>query len=159
MRHGAAQFKCLRSSGMSTKFKKGHEMFGLGLVECTCCKCGTRFAMSEDTHRIAIARREKFTFYCPHGHDQHFVTGKTELEKVREERDRLRQLVAARDDEVEHQKRRVSAAHGQVTRLKNRARAGVCPCCTRTFTNLQRHMATKHPEFDPQHVEDAAGAA
>jgi hypothetical protein len=23
----------------------------------------------------------------------------------------------------------------------------VCPCCNRTFSNLQRHMAHKHPQF------------
>jgi hypothetical protein len=24
---------------------------------------------------------------------------------------------------------------------------GVCPCCNRSFTNLRRHMTTKHPEY------------
>ena len=24
---------------------------------------------------------------------------------------------------------------------------GVCPCCKRSFTNLRRHMNTKHPNF------------
>jgi hypothetical protein len=24
----------------------------------------------------------------------------------------------------------------------------VCPCCNRSFQNLRRHMATKHPEFN-----------
>lgn len=31
--------------------------------------------------------------------------------------------------------------------LRNRAAAGVCPCCNRTFEQLGRHMTTKHPEY------------
>ena len=26
------------------------------------------------------------------------------------------------------------------------AKAGTCPCCNRTFTNLARHMASKHKD-------------
>lgn len=44
------------------------------------------------------------------------------------------------------------AARGQVTRLKNRAAAGVCPCCNRTFHQLVRHMAAKHPDFAAEPV-------
>lgn len=39
------------------------------------------------------------------------------------------------------------AAH---TRTKNRIAKGVCPCCSRTFLDLQRHMQTKHPDFTKQ---------
>lgn len=59
-------------------------------------------------------------------------------------------------DEKEAAERRVSAAKGQVTKLKNRTAAGVCPCCTRSFENLKRHMATKHPAFtdEPQAADN-----
>lgn len=36
---------------------------------------------------------------------------------------------------------------GVVTRTRNRIANGVCPCCDRSFTNLQRHMASKHPDY------------
>ena len=39
------------------------------------------------------------------------------------------------------------AAKGQISKLKKRASAGVCPCCNRSFQNLRRHMGNKHPEF------------
>jgi hypothetical protein len=39
------------------------------------------------------------------------------------------------------------AYKGQATRLRNRAKAGVCPCCKRTVSQLARHMASKHPDF------------
>lgn len=31
-------------------------------------------------------------------------------------------------------------------RKLKRIHNGVCPCCNRSFVNLQRHMKTKHPE-------------
>jgi len=38
-------------------------------------------------------------------------------------------------------------AKAALTRMTNRIAFGVCPCCHRHFDNLQRHIATKHPEF------------
>ena len=62
----------------------------------------------------------------------------SEREKLRRERDQLKQQLAYKDDEI--------AAKGkQLTRLQKRIHAGVCPCCNRTFTNVARHMKTKHP--------------
>lgn len=29
---------------------------------------------------------------------------------------------------------------------------GVCPCCNRTFSDLQRHMASKHKGFAAEEV-------
>lgn len=119
-----------------------------------CCQCNERFGMTYELFRTAMARGEQFVWYCPHGHSQVFAKGESDAEKLRRERDRLLQRVAERDDEVRRQKelrasaeRRVSAARGQITRLKNRAAAGVCPCCNRSFTNLLRHMHSQHPGF------------
>lgn len=71
----------------------------------------------------------------------------------------LKQQLARKDDEIaaqrrlrDHAERQASARKGQVTRLKNRAAAGVCPCCTRSFENLRRHMTTKHPTFKAEEV-------
>lgn len=126
----------------------------------TCVRCSTPFMMSEAVHATATARREGFTFYCPNGHEQHYVTGETQLDKMRRERDRLAQQVAQRDDEIRAQRehreaaeRRASAARGQVTRLRNRAAAGTCPCCNRTFANMTRHMASQHPGFRAEELE------
>ncbi len=55
-------------------------------------------------------------------------------------------VVHARDD-AEHQRKRVNALRGVVTRTKKRIANGTCPCCTRTFTNLARHIAAKHPDY------------
>ena len=34
----------------------------------------------------------------------------------------------------------------KIEKQLKRIHKGVCPCCNRSFTNLKRHMETKHPE-------------
>lgn len=134
------------------------------LVTEECCGCNILFAMTEDFQRER--RRDKRTFYCPNGHSQSYV-GKTEEQKLREQLEQERrqrqsaeQRVAMWQDEydaaakeAEHQKRRANGYKGHATRITKRAKAGVCPCCNRSFENLRRHMATKHPEFTPLELE------
>ena len=62
------------------------------------------------------------------------------VKRLEQERNNARDRAATID-------RSRSAYMGQVTRLKNRAANGVCPCCTRHFQNLQAHMAKKHPDY------------
>lgn len=118
----------------------------------TCYKCKEPFAISMETYRVL--QRSHRDFHCPWGHAQHYVEGETEAQRLRRERDQLIQRVAQRDDAIQemrqahdHEKKRAAAFKGQVTRLRNRAKAGVCPCCSRHFENLERHMANKHPDF------------
>lgn len=113
--------------------------------------------MAAATYRTARARGKSFVFFCPHGHEQFFTVGETEADKLRRERDQLKQqaarLIEEASDarrEADTERRRSAAARGQVTKLKKRAAAGVCPCCNRTFQDLARHMAGKHPEFMTQ---------
>lgn len=121
----------------------------------TCYQCKTRFGMSQTVHDAAVERREKMTFSCPNGHQQHYTTGENEETKLRRERDWLKQNTAyleqrIRDEqaEAEAQKRQAAAYKGVATRIKNRVKQGVCPCCNRTFANLAAHVKTKHPDFD-----------
>ena len=123
-----------------------------------CWKCNTLMWLPESIETTARAN-EAVWFYCPHGHRAHYAEGETNEAKLRRERDRLAQQVAQRDDEIKRQRelreaaeRQAAAARGQVTKLKKRVTAGVCPCCNRTFAKLQRHMATKHPTFTAEEV-------
>ncbi|NIA70747.1 hypothetical protein HBA54_19285 [Pelagibius litoralis] len=122
----------------------------IGGVECiglACGTCGVHFAMplvQYETHR-----KEGGYHTCPNGHSRGWSDRncETAVDKIRRERDRLQQRQAQLQDQIEGERRRTAAAKGQVTKLKNRAAAGVCPCCNRSFVNLQRHMKTKHPDF------------
>lgn len=105
-------------------------------------------------------RADHTTFYCPNGHDQYFPD-ETEEEKLRkqlarekhnaeQEQARLREAANKARAAADRSERRRAAMKGQVTRIKNRVGKGVCPCCNRTFTNLQRHMTGQHPEWAPE---------
>jgi len=116
-----------------------------------CCECGIAFGVGEDFQRRR--RADHASFCCPMGHWQSYL-GQSDAEKARQEAERQRQLkeqyIRLANDRMEqrdHARRQAAAARGQVTRIKRRVGKGVCPCCTRTFQNLGRHMAGQHPDW------------
>jgi len=133
----------------------------MAFVTITCWRCKVQYGMTEEFYRVAKQGAGNISFFCPNGHSASFALGKTDEDKMREERDRAIQRVAEYQDyyqeareRAEKAERRVSAAKGQVTKLKKRAAAGVCPCCNRTFSDLSRHMAGKHPGFVSEPTAD-----
>lgn len=125
-------------------------------VLCRCWKCDVLFQITETLH--TRRKNDGEEFYCPNGHVN--VYTETEAMKLRRERDRLAQRVAEKDDEIARQRdmreqteRQLSATRGVVTRIKNRVGHGVCPCCNRTFGDLSKHMATKHPTYAAEAAE------
>lgn len=116
----------------------------------SCTSCGIRYLVPTDWRRDKQHNRGSGS--CPNGHAWQYTT--SEADKLRAERDRLKQNEAYLNDRVrelvdarDRETRRVTAAKGQITKLKKRASNGVCPCCNRTFADLARHMAGKHPGF------------
>ena len=114
-------------------------------VTVACCRCSALFALPE--HVENQLRETHDAFYCPNGHILHFYGETSDLARARRdlaaERARHDQTKADRD----YHARRVIAYRGQLTKTKRRIANGVCPCCTRTFQNLARHMAAKHPHY------------
>lgn len=118
--------------------------------EQDCPACGVRFGVPFGyTER---RQADKVNFYCPNGHSMSYR--ESEADRLRRERDKLVQDAAYQADRLRDEKnlreqaeRRVAAAKGQITKLKNRASKGVCPCRNRHFTDLERHMHSKHPSF------------
>lgn len=116
----------------------------------TTCWCGTPFMLP--ARLLDAAQNSGHTIYCPHGHS--VVWKETEADKLRRERDRLKQDQARLEDEkrwAEQQAQmardRAEKAERATKRLKKRASAGTCPCCSRTFANMAEHMKQKHPEL------------
>ena len=132
---------------------------GRSFVRMICGDCGVEFYFPESLNENNLKLGPKGTWYCPNGHGRHY--SESLADTLRRERDRLQQRLAEKDDDIQRHReraerleRRVSAAKGQVTRLKNRASKGVCPCCNRHFTDLERHMHTKHPGFVAEPTAD-----
>lgn len=124
--------------------------FTVQMTTVCCSECCMTFAVPFrfDTDR----RTDGKTFYCPLGHAQHY--GVTEVARLQKELEaERRRLEFAKNEariqreEAERINRRLIAAKGQMTKLRKRVGRGVCPCCNRTFANVQRHMTTKHPDF------------
>lgn len=130
-----------------------------------CADCREPFGIENAT--LEVLKRSHGTFFCPWGHSNFFPKGPTEADKLRLERDRLKQEGARLEEKAAQERkwrlqeeerradaeRRASAARGQVTKLKNRVSAGVCPCCNRQFVDLHRHMQTKHKGFVAEAVD------
>jgi hypothetical protein len=110
----------------------------------TCAACGVQFGLTE---RYIESRREDHKiFYCPNQHDNYFPQ-KTEAEKLREELKRKEQELADKAIEKIAMENKLTAQVNEANRKLKRVHNGVCPCCNRSFQNLQRHMKTKHPEL------------
>lgn len=120
-------------------------------VVITCCNkdCGISFAVPSWWDR---GKRETHTtFYCPNGHGQNYLAA-SETETLRRERDRLKQNAARLEDEKREAEERAAKAEAATKRLKKRVAAGVCPCCNRTVSQMQKHMAAKHPDYVKSNV-------
>jgi hypothetical protein len=135
-----------------------------------CWKCREPIWLDPETE--AVLRRSHGGFYCPHGHHCVFPEGKTDADLARDEaakerrlRERAEQRIAEWQDEAraaraqaQAERNRANGYKGHATRLSKRAKAGVCPCCNRTFQQLARHMATRHPTFTPLEIDQGAPA-
>lgn len=113
-------------------------------VRMCCGQCGIEFDVPQHFYRECRERGEKKTWYCPNGHPR--VYGESDSDRLQRRLDRAIQEQARLDQELREAEERAEKAERREARLKKRIHAGVCPCCSRTFTNLARHMKTKHPE-------------
>lgn len=112
-----------------------------------CYKCDWPIALPGRAEEALLESKENF--WCAQGHPQRFA--KSTSTRLQEQID----AANARAERIESEKKRAiderNAARAAVSRLKNRASAGVCPCCNRTFVALARHMKAKHPEYGAGH--------
>jgi len=112
-----------------------------------CFKCGVLFAMTEDLWDRCQRDHSK-SFYCPNGHGMVF-TGKTDRQKLKEAEARE----VALKDQLGAAVREAEQMRQALLRDRQRFANGVCPCCNRTFSNVRRHMATQHPDYDVTKVQ------
>lgn len=130
------------------------------------CWCGMNHAVPEELRNYQLRchknGRDVPSIYCPLGHS-HAPAGKPAVERERERAaaaesraEEARRRAQAERELREDTERRLSAQKGATTRARKRAAAAVCPCCNRSFVQLRRHMAAKHPHYDPATGEEVA---
>lgn len=111
------------------------------LVSCGAKGCDQQFGMSRDFYDETM--RTGLGWHCPRGHSR-IWKGKTteqELEDARARETALKDQLAAAEREGEQTRQ-------ALLRDRHRFANGVCPCCTRSFENVRRHMASQHPDYD-----------
>lgn len=105
------------------------------------CGCA-RFAVPTATHERWLRTHENW--HCPHcGQVRHFTGRSAEAKRIEE----LEREVVRAQAEANRKAQEAKESRQQNKRIIKRIKAGVCPCCTRTFQNLARHMAGEHPEI------------
>lgn len=103
------------------------------MVETTCW-CGLPMALPADLY--GEAQRSGKAVYCPLGHT--WVVKGSENDRLRREN---ALLVRQRDEAMADRDRAARA----LKRAKSRADRGICQHCQRSFVNVARHVAIKHP--------------
>jgi hypothetical protein len=125
------------------------------LEALSCCNCGVLFAFPVSL--VSARRKDGQNFWCPNGHRQLFT--ETEADRLRKRLAAAEASVTSWRDQARAAEGSLRATRGQLTRARNRQKAGVCPVdgCKRHFENLQRHIATKHPEMAAKEVDAPIG--
>ena len=121
----------------------------------TCPVCGIIYAAPSAFFKARHENKNVGSsngWHCPNGH--YLVFKESLADKIARERDMLKRQLAQKDDEIAGWKREKEKAEKETRRVKKRATAGVCQCCNRTFSNVARHMATKHPNVKPKLVAE-----
>lgn len=127
-------------------------VFDVELTTISCGHCGGTYAINERYRKQK--HEEGGSWNCPYcqigwGYSSNGENAKLkrELEAERKRREWFEKNARSEREARETTQRRLIAQRGASTRLRNRIKNGVCPCCTRTFVNLKQHMTTQHPDF------------
>ncbi len=115
-----------------------------------CGECGIVFAISEAKYNRC--RQSGEGWYCPNGHSRVFSSSentelKYKVERLEREVQRSKDYIQEKNHQILQLNYSVRAQKAAKTKILNRVKNGVCPCCNRTFANLQNHFKSKHPEL------------
>lgn len=119
-----------------------------------CFKCHVLFGMPQDMQ--TLCREKGDPFFCPNGHEQVYTKPLLQEARIRadnaerrakEADTRYRSACAERDHHSTERKK----MRTRWRNIKQRVKNGVCPCCSRHFKNLERHMESKHPKYCQDH--------
>lgn len=107
--------------------------------------CGHKIFMGQRHRKVCID--EHRPWYCTVCGKERVFVGETLADKLRRERD----AAVQREETIRNQRDVAQELYSKEAkakrRLQKRIKAGVCPCCHRTVSQMARHMKTKHPGF------------
>lgn len=108
-----------------------------------CLDCGILYGVPVGF--IEERQKDHRIFTCPNG-DQRYFPSKSREEELEEalqkERNKRYQLESQNKDLT----KQLDGTLKQISKAKKRANVGLCPHCRRHFTNVERHIQTKHKD-------------
>lgn len=120
-------------------------------LETVNCSCGGIYAVQKSVYDAA--RRQGGGWNCPYCRGA-ISWRETENDALKRKLERAQQVAANEREsarsalaEAEHFRRSRDGMKGQLVKVKKRVKAGVCPCCNRTFKQLAAHMERQHPDY------------
>lgn len=126
--------------------------FTVTLTHINCGQCGGTYAINEQYR--AQAAVEGSLWNCPYckvqwgyGRDNENSRLKKQLAHETKLKEWAQTEARHKSELAEQWRRKEQAQRAAKTKIRKRVGNGVCPCCNRTFSNLQRHMAGQHPAF------------
>lgn len=126
------------------------ELTYCGNLIVTTCWCGMRHAVPQELRDHQLRQHNNGqaprSIFCPLGHE-HIPAGEGRAEQLEAQLARERAAHDQTRAELRTTERRRRSEKAAKMRIANRVKNGVCPCCHRTFVNLQRHMKTKHADW------------
>lgn len=122
-------------------------------VELTQTECWCGIGMALPASLYTQAKEHKRTIYCPLGHT--WVIAASETDRLRKQLAEAERATAWERERRATAEKQLTAAKGAATKLRKRIANGVCPDCHRHFTNLERHVASKHPAHAPATTEES----
>lgn len=145
--------------------------FNAKLVIEVCPTCHITHGIPEEMKKRALTFNKAqyptnyAKVYCPNGHEWFYV-GKTDEQKANDRLTRRLESVEGEADRLreqrDHAKRQASARKGQLTKMRNRFVAGICPvagCRANMGDRVRDHIANQHPEFRMDDLEPATEPA
>ena len=127
-------------------------VFEIELTSINCGSCGGTYAINERYREKC--KQAGSSWNCPYCRVGWGYSGNSDNEQLRKqlaEAKSREELNLARANRLREERdqwaNRERGQRAAKTRIKNRISKGVCPCCNRSFSNLHRHMSSKHPDY------------
>ena len=115
-----------------------------------CNRCFAPFAINAEHYRVR--RNDGKPFWCPAcgGSISYVVGERAEQKRAREAEEKCARAQRDADNakaRAHQAEQRAVAVNKQYKRIRERVRAGLCPCCNRNFPALGEHIRHVHPDF------------
>lgn len=119
-----------------------------------CPYCGMLYGVTKEYE--ARRRADARPFYCPDGHSQSFK--ESDYDRLNKKQKETEQARIKAEQEILKARAEIHRQQQKMKKVRARVGRGVCPCCNRSFEVLERHMATKHPDYKATNVTQLSKA-